>query len=385
MTNRTNNNFGEIREILESLAQKSLDPMQWMKETEYKGLLQAIRSNPLLAELRGKKQGTVFGWHLLRAEQISYWIVNRSCSVGAAKALEEISHYFSNSVDKVEVSRVAMLSNFLSEDRFQFCNGVKIDGLVNLAERYGKDPSYFWRFPSDGMPIPQAVLELTAKIELKTVPEDEEVSLENIRSKTNALDEKINDTALCMSLFRPGTNISAYTYLTPASLPFAELGNGFSISNSKRGPLDAPVLRINLQQSDELLAKFSKIPDSLRNILRISMTRLNGFHSNVPWVDACIELRVCMESLFLSDNESGELRYRLGLRAGRMLGSNIEERALIKSVFLKAYNETSHAVHTGEGPSDKNNNVNKAAKYCKDAIISIINNKEIDWNKVELG
>ena len=68
-------------------------------------------------------------------------------------------------------------------------------------------------------------------------------------------------------------------------------------------------------------------------------------------VDQFVDLRMVIESLFLQDfaNEnSQELRFRLALFGAWFLGTDFQDRKLIRKTLRAAYDRASGAVHTGE-------------------------------------
>ena len=68
-------------------------------------------------------------------------------------------------------------------------------------------------------------------------------------------------------------------------------------------------------------------------------------------VDQFVDLRMAIESLFLQDfaNEnSQEMRFRLALFGAWFLGTDFQDRKLIRKTLRAAYDRASGAVHTGE-------------------------------------
>jgi hypothetical protein len=99
---------------------------------------------------------------------------------------------------------------------------------------------------------------------------------------------------------------------------------------------------------------------------------LNEFFAEWDLVQAAIDLRTCLEALFLDGNKEGEFRYRLGLRAALFVGKNLEQRKAVGKAIRKAYDAGSEAVHTGKikKMDQARNYINEAAAAARTALIS---------------
>ena len=96
-------------------------------------------------------------------------------------------------------------------------------------------------------------------------------------------------------------------------------------------------------------------------------TSLNGYYSCSSMVDRAIDLRVCLESIFLTDGNKEQLRYSLALRAAQFLSIDASEKVHINKFLKTAYHVASTAVHNGKMPSTNVKSLKEAAKYAKDA------------------
>lgn len=91
-----------------------------------------------------------------------------------------------------------------------------------------------------------------------------------------------------------------------------------------------------------------------RKFLGIAIRRFGYSHDRQRLVDKMIDLMVAAEALFLSDkNSTGELRYRLSLRAALFLASDEQPQKTIFEWMGKAYDLRSAVAHGREAASVK--------------------------------
>ena len=112
-----------------------------------------------------------------------------------------------------------------------------------------------------------------------------------------------------------------------------------------------------------------------------------------------LDVAIALEAIFLNDDDTKELTYRLSLRAARLLGKTLEERREIFSVIKQLYKFRSKIAHGEvlEQSSDKLKQVLiRSPRILKDAIIEMIlgnaprglqNSTKIGewWRDLELG
>ena len=108
-------------------------------------------------------------------------------------------------------------------------------------------------------------------------------------------------------------------------------------------------------------------------------------------VDQFVDLRMAIESLYLQDftnEQSQEMRFRLALFGAWFLGTNFQDRKLIRKTLRDAYDRASGAVHTGEiEPNTENRELlADAQELCRRGILRML--KEgfpLDWGDLVLG
>jgi hypothetical protein len=72
-------------------------------------------------------------------------------------------------------------------------------------------------------------------------------------------------------------------------------------------------------------------------------------------VDAAIDFGIAMEAVFLEDNDRDEITYRLTMRAGRFLGSDLASRQAARRLFSGLYDLRSKAAHRAAIPESVKN------------------------------
>ena len=123
-------------------------------------------------------------------------------------------------------------------------------------------------------------------------------------------------------------------------------------------------------------------------------------------VDKMIDLRIALEALYLPDQTSMEMSFRLSNRAAWHLGKDIEDRKKLQKFFKTIYRVSSSSVHSEnfndreikrktkdifntEG-LDGTEFIAKSQELCQDAIQKFLESEEIpksaeDWSDLTLG
>ena len=105
--------------------------------------------------------------------------------------------------------------------------------------------------------------------------------------------------------------------------------------------------------------------------------------------DRYIDLRIALEATYLKDfaNEnSGEMRFRLALFGAWHLGTDFEERRMIRKELRNAYDTASKAVHEGELPSSAQLDLATAQDLCRRGILKLLlEGPPADWGEMILG
>lgn len=85
-----------------------------------------------------------------------------------------------------------------------------------------------------------------------------------------------------------------------------------------------------------------------RSVLSVSRHLATAVRADGDPAEACSQLGIALETSFLTDEETSELQYRLGVRAARFVGdSSLSDRVRVRRTVKDFYELRSKAVHRG--------------------------------------
>ena len=132
--------------------------------------------------------------------------------------------------------------------------------------------------------------------------------------------------------------------------------------------------------------------------LRIAIDRWLRSYRDDDMVDKMIDLGIAFEALYVPDGGSGEITFKLKVRAAWYLGRNSNDRRRLLLKFRDIYEARSTAVHTGclDGPVkfagdelSASEFIREVQKLCHDSIMKVLNDKCLPdgnyWNNLILG
>lgn len=143
-----------------------------------------------------------------------------------------------------------------------------------------------------------------------------------------------------------------------------------------------------IQEAMSLYSTLKGLDSDISHKLRVPIDRwIRSKKENNP-VDAFINLGTALESLYLESGSTGELTFRLALRAAWLLRNDAQERISLKREFVEIYRLRSKAVHNGilkETEATPEFRA-RAQDLCLESIIKIIESGEFpDWDKLVMG
>ena len=165
------------------------------------------------------------------------------------------------------------------------------------------------------------------------------------------------------------------------------LGHGFGcgrkeVPNTSAAMVSEPVLR-NCMDIHRQLESF--------NGLDLAIARWRRSKQSTAMHEQLVELRIALESIFLSDDlGSSEKSYRLAMRGAWFLGTTYDERELYFRTLRNLYNYASKVIHAGI-PKDKDSapltkTISDAQGLCRQAILQIAQSGSApDWTKIVLN
>ena len=186
--------------------------------------------------------------------------------------------------------------------------------------------------------------------------------------------------------------VMGWIHLNDASVFNIFRGGGYHNSLNHYSGMPRTTLSADqIQESVIFHEKLSKIPDKMRERLRIPIERWLGAKKQKQDVDKMIDLGVAFESLYLR-KITQELQFRFIIRASLYLGrgKSTECKESLKNKFKAIYDQRSLAVHEGRlnigNEAATKAFISEAQDLLEASLEMIIDGKkEPDWPKIELG
>lgn len=152
----------------------------------------------------------------------------------------------------------------------------------------------------------------------------------------------------------------------------------------------AEVTAVDVQNAIALYTTQKNLDSKVTKKLRVPVERWLRSKTDSDPVDVFINLGTAIESLFLNDvgGDSGELRFRIALRAAWHLANDPTERSSLLGDFKDIYDRRSKAVHTGDLNEKERapEFMAKAQELCLRSIVKVIEDGEFpDWGRLVVG
>lgn len=317
-------------------------------------------------------------------KQLADMTIALANKIGVNQSIVKIENYLKSK--EISVYFTLLLQSINIDEEYEFSNGVKIIHSKSIPNKFIADE--IMTFSSNpfvpNSKIPSALI---LEYEQEKVIGDENTSPDFKWSQE--IEEKVDDVLLILSLARNieyGIQPFASCTLADEDLPFWRPLSNWHLRDYKKPSGGNPKLtNWAFTKADEILVNFNKLSKSFKTSLRIPLSKLNNYGSGVSIEERAIELRICLESIFLDDGNKEQLRYRLSLRSALFLGDTFAERHNIFKTIREAYDISSKAVHTGKLSGDGYVALDKSAELAQKALIRIIENgNKVDWTEIEL-
>jgi len=266
-------------------------------------------------------------------EQLLDWLLKRARKVGSQESINELDLYISSS--EITVEQIELVVETLAACQYQFSNGVQFLNPQNISNT-SLASDLINDVIESRTPFPRVRGVFVAEFQQPVVH-----IKNNDTYKPNTDIEipydKIKSTKLILSLVRSvkwGIHTIASTTITQDSIPYVNDGQTWNIHPFKSPSYGGQIIELEFRQANALLKKYELLGSSFKDKLRIPLEKLNGFGSSEPLVDRAIELRICLESIFLNEGNKEQLGYRLALRASLFLGTSLDDRKKIFKLII---------------------------------------------------
>ena len=333
-------------------------------------LVNCIRSNKKYSTFDNETHWFGFFGKGSSYEGLAEWLTIRSFEVGVEGAIKNVDEYLVK--NSIEMTAIAVCENHI-EESFEFSNGVKAESeLVDLSIPH-----------SIHSPInyPHLILSIDYNQPLTKgdeAPYHQLTNVINCLSLTTPIDIGINNV------------LTGKFIKNKSELPFNNVqSGGWTLPSENRSYLQPSLIPPFLNEANSLLKSYQMLNQHHIESLSVAIKRLNKYCYSFNSVEKAIDLRICIEAIFLANdnNDHSQLRYRLALRGAKYIGNNMVERKEIFKKFRDAYDLTSAVVHRGK-VSDKHDQklLDEIAGFAKQTLIKEINSgSPINWLEVELS
>jgi hypothetical protein len=199
-----------------------------------------------------------------------------------------------------------------------------------------------------------------------------------------AVQTLLDDVRLALTLVGPScpTTVGYWSQFDDPDLNDALAYQGVSSSIEEVLPWGlSPPTPLDPAESLHVTSAFLALPDPLKERIRLALRRLNQALRRPAHGDRALDLAIALESLLTDDEEAGELRFKLSLRAALTLGGSTEDRVKTRRAVRALYDLRSKIVHTGRTTSRSPQTVSatslEASVLCARVIRTIV-----DWGKL---
>ena len=182
-----------------------------------------------------------------------------------------------------------------------------------------------------------------------------------------------------------------------AEYEFFQPGNSTGGMSRYPGPFgdSTEVGETQINEAKRLYDILVNLDSDVGEKLQIPIDRWIKSKTSGDRVDKIIDLGIAFEALYVSDG-SGEITFKLSVRAAWHLGTDEEDRKALMREFQKIYAWRSSVVHAGKLPNKKKRKpftekeivefIISAQKRCWQSIMKVLNDRRFPhWNDLILG
>ena len=363
--------------------EKAIHGPSWSKSDAGKALVEYLKTIDDYSNFNEHLQLLGNGGVSINLLNLADWLVERASVVGSKQAEKDITDYVNSS--HYEAYAVMLLANTHIDNEFEFYNGVKLTHAYSLNNKW-LTQSVQMNSYEQSLPLPKTDCVLVSTFQ-HTKFHWSNTDLETKCPKVEIPFNFLEEVKACLVLARPlryGLQSIAASVVVTDNVPIIQSISGWSLHFFKMPPLAPPIQNIEMNRANEILKKLHELDAKNMIMILSQVERLNGYSSGASMVDRAIDLRICLESIFLNDGNKEQLRYTLSLRAALFLSEDFDERKDIVNKIKKAYDVTSTAVHTGKMPNKNVDLLPKVAELARKAILKIIELGGVNWQHVEL-
>lgn len=297
--------------------------------------------------------------------ELAHSLLIRARETDANTAIEEVESYLES--NRIHLEYAFLISDIRIHSSHQFVNGVRMIDAVDIQDSCVRD-SLHWH--NQGYKIGDNNIATLLIVEYE-VPKCHYPNTEPGRSLAQTPwppHQLLDDTRLILSLARGGDSgipLLAAVVIVPKSLSFLNRSISWGCYPEPLVHFSPEIIELEVRAADNRLQQFAALSDETKDRLRIALKRLNDTKIDSDSVNKYINMRVCLENLFLAETEEFQLTKKLKTRIPQH--SNLTE-----SEVGNYYSDMSTAVHNGRLPENPSTPIAKIIQLIKNRIVSVL-------------
>ncbi len=222
--------------------------------------------------------------------------------------------------------------------------------------KFGSDPSHLSTFLQMPAKATSAIRIRSAECQvLFSSHEDAKIAIEDIGREVTARSVQIQDVVRCITTISVHVvaaigNWGQFDQKIVNDICGAGYSHGVALFESAVYKASSKPIALDGESIAELFHRFEDLKPSEKNVMRVSLDRLNQALRRQNIVDKAIDLGIALEVMLLhgiGEKDRGELSYRSSIRGATFLGGRKPERLKTLKLLKDAYGLRSKAVHSG--------------------------------------
>jgi len=319
-------------------------------------------------------------------EAVFAWLVWRSLSSNVSTAVDNLRNYVENStITAYQIVFVDGLYCESSDDDAGFSEEIRICHLMHAPVHILRSHAFRHGLLDEGTGY-IVYKEIKISRQITKASEESDVKLVETLPSLEPIEDRISLLSL---VAKRGFQIARSSIVLGDDVPLSyAAGLGFA-GHSRRAPvpMGPGIIALQTRQAEDLLQKFSRLKTKRQKRLRVPLRKLNDCLSTYDRVQQMVDLRTCLEALFLDGNKENEYQYRLALRAAFYAADDVQDRPSIFKAVRDCYKLGSEAVHIGavEITPSHEQSVKLAQNAVRVALIKQIDGDIPDFDALILG
>jgi hypothetical protein len=314
------------------------------------------------------------------------WLVRRSLDSNVSTAVDNLRNYIEdNTIKAYQIVFVDGLYCESSDDDADFSEEFRICHLMHAPVHILRSQAFLQGLLDEGLNY-IVYKEIKTTRQITKVSEERDSELFEAPPSLEPMEDRISLLSL---VAKRGFQISRSSIVLGDDVPLSYTGGLLSSGHSRRAPVPMGhgIIALHTNHAEDLFQKFSCLKTKRKKRLRVPLRKLNDCLSTYDKVQKMVDLRTCLEALFLDGPKDGEYRYRLALRAAFYAADKVEDRPSIFKAVRDCYDRGSEAVHIGavEITPNHQQSVELAQNAIRVALIKQIEGDTPDFDALILG